>query len=271
MFWWAGALLGIPAHPGYQASLLQQPSIPSSFLIVAVVMAGCVLIGTALAGMVRFDAGLFSAAIGLSALSLRGASSRHVIFWALERTGAPAIFARLLLETLILTMLIAACWWALRALNLKGILKDREPGEPPHSGSSVSSVANEVASIAVQAIATALGILLLAPTEAKQQVLAAVFISSFFGPVVAQMLHRTGPRGWHWLPPLLVGMAGFAAAYFEPAGAATASLSGTFSPLARPLPLDYASAGLAGAIAGYWMARRWQRAREAEHQSPANA
>jgi hypothetical protein len=37
-------------------------------------------------------------------------------------------------------------------------------------------------------------------------------------------------------------------------------------PLARALPLDYASAGPAGAILGYWMSRRWQRAGTLEEE-----
>ena len=43
------------------------------------------------------------------------------------------------------------------------------------------------------------------------------------------------------------------------------------APLSRPLPLDYASVGPAGALIGYWMSRRWHRTRQLESQSPAHA
>jgi hypothetical protein len=33
----------------------------------------------------------------------------------------------------------------------------------------------------------------------------------------------------------------------------TGRVTGVFAPLARPLPLDYASFGTAGALLGYWM------------------
>jgi len=42
---------------------------------------------------------------------------------------------------------------------------------------------------------------------------------------------------------------------------------GLLAPLARPLPLDYASLGTAGAILGYWTSRQWQRAKELETEA----
>ena len=39
-------------------------------------------------------------------------------------------------------------------------------------------------------------------------------------------------------------------------------VGGMVPPLARPLPLDYASMGPAGAMLGYWVSRSWHLERE---------
>ena len=62
---------------------------------------------------------------------------------------------------------------------------------------------------------------------------------------------------------------------------ALASATGGYSPvgdvrgyapaLARPLPLDYASAGVAGSLLGYWTGRRWQKHRELEEEEESDA
>ena len=41
-------------------------------------------------------------------------------------------------------------------------------------------------------------------------------------------------------------------------------MGGILPALARPLPLDYATAGTAGALMGYWTSRKWQHEHEAE-------
>jgi hypothetical protein len=48
-------------------------------------------------------------------------------------------------------------------------------------------------------------------------------------------------------------------------------MRGPFAGLVRPLPLDYASAGPAGAILGHWMSRKWQKEREAMNRQEAEA
>ena len=77
----------------------------------------------------------------------------------------------------------------------------------------------------------------------------------------------TRPSVWFWIGPSLVGIIGYLFAY----SAATDSqwLIGVAEPslgeasLAYALPLDYAGAGTAGSLIGYWMSRRWQEHREA--------
>src|SRR5215218_10247643 len=96
--WFAGAALGIPAHRGYDVSLLQQPS-PALVLFVALVLTiACALLGSIIAGTIRFEAGLATAAIGLLALSLRGGEMRYTLFYS----GGPQVFLTLIAELMIL-------------------------------------------------------------------------------------------------------------------------------------------------------------------------
>ncbi|MGP8255318.1 MAG: hypothetical protein ACLQMU_06510 [Methanoregula sp.] len=62
---------------------------------------------------------------------------------------------------------------------------------------------------------------------------------------------------WYWISPLIVGVGGYAWAYFNPDGLAIGFPNGTLGALARPTPLAYAAAGPAGAIFGFWVAYRW--------------
>jgi len=262
IFWWTGVLFRIPLHPGYEASLLQQPA--STLLVVAIVLAACAAIGTAIAGMVRYDAGLLAGAIGLAALSARGGASDYTIFWGLSHVGSPRIFLMLLFETAGLAVMVGACAWALGRLYRAGILKDRECSlPPPHQ----PSAAEEISTLAIQTLLTGLCVLLLSRSTAKQQALAAVGISAFAGAALSASFFPVPRRSWCWLPPMVVGMIGYAAAYRSMSGAPSPELGGALAALAYPLPLDYASAGPAGAVLGYWMARNWAREHQANNES----
>jgi hypothetical protein len=212
------------------------------------------------AGIIRYNAGLLAAAVGLAALSARGGTSRETIFWGLSHVGAPGVFRMLFIETMVLAVFIGALGWALDQLYAKGIVSDRESHLPPEEE---PSMVRQAPALLAQLAITVVGILLLAQTEAKQQVLAAVGISSLVGAATAESFVPTGRRSWAFLVPLVAGLIGYAAAYLNPAGAMTGHLTGSLGALARPLPLDYAAAGPAGAIVGHWMARRWAMERNA--------
>jgi hypothetical protein len=58
---------------------------------------------------------------------------------------------------------------------------------------------------------------------------------------------------WFWCGPFVVGLIGYImAASGQDSSLAIGSPTGFFAALARPLPIDYASMGPAGAIIGYW-------------------
>jgi hypothetical protein len=59
-------------------------------------------------------------------------------------------------------------------------------------------------------------------------------------------------------------MMGYLFAYWGNGPWTIGEIHGYDPALARPLPLDYASAGPLGAILGYWTSRRWHMMREIE-------
>jgi len=267
-FWFSATVFHFPRYPGYQSALLLHSPLVLPILIIAIVLAISVAIGTAIAGMVRFNAGLLTACLGLSALSFRGGEPRHTILWSLSVLGPNQIFPRFFLELLILSIFLGAAWYLLRNLYTAGKLRDRET--PLMNEDDPGHISAEISSLGVQFVLTALLIMLIAQTEAKQQAMAAIFIGAWGASAFAHTFFPTGPRSWYWLPPLLVGLFGYLlAAVFQPPGLATADFRGSFAGLYRPMPLDYASMGPAGAIIGHWMSRRWQRDRNAMQKQSA--
>jgi hypothetical protein len=97
----------------------------------------------------------------------------------------------------------------------------------------------------------------LCQSEAKNQALASVGIASFLGTIIAYKYAPVRPSIWFWSGPLIIGLLGYIlAAMGQDANLAIGSPIGTFASLARPLPIDYASVGPAGAILAYWMMRK---------------
>ena len=266
MFWFAGKWFHIPEHPDYEASLALQPSPVADLLVTGVVLCAATAVGTAVAGSIRFDAGLFAAAIGLAALSSRGGPMRYVT----QAAAGPGVFLAIALELLVLGALLGLAWFGLWLLYRRGRLagdavRDGLADQPHAPGERLFA-------LLVQAAVTGVLVLLLARTDEKKQVLAAVAIASFCSTLVAYAVSPVRPSVWYWAGPIAIGIVGYVVTYFSWAGVPlvawkTGTGGGTLAALARPLPLDYASLGTAGAIAGYWTSRQWQRAKELENQT----
>src|SRR5687768_12183178 len=79
LFAWAGGAFGISRERGFNGSLLMSPGGVDNVLVTGVLILAAVVVGTLLAGFVRPDAGLFAAAIGLTALSGRGGAIPDVL------------------------------------------------------------------------------------------------------------------------------------------------------------------------------------------------
>ena len=99
----------------------------------------------------------------------------------------------------------------------------------------------------------ALGVLLFCQSDVKRCALAGVFLAALAGTGIAEYWFKDARAvPWYWVGPLAVGAIGYLMNYFtgNPDGVQTGYLTGAFASLARPIPLDYASAGMAGAIVG---------------------
>ncbi len=260
LVWWIGGLAGIPSHRNLGASLLLQPSIGAiilSLIATAIGVILCAVLGIVIAGTVRYDVGLFAAAFGLLALSCRGGTMSDVL-----RTHGvgPSVFFLFIGESILLyAMLMPVIAMQSVARNI-GLLKAdvmrdgfEEPDEP--------LIQKMTATVAMM-LAMLVGLSLLAQSEDKAQVLWAVGLSALGGAAIAHTLFPVRPIAWYVVAPLLMGVIGYIAAYVWPAGVDTGVLTSQFAPLARPLPLDYVSAGTIGTLLGYWLSRKWHHARQ---------
>jgi hypothetical protein len=272
LFWFAGRSFGIPRHAGFEASLALQPRPAAVLLLTGFVLWICVAVCTALTARVRLDAGLFSACIGLAALSVRGGPMRYVFQQAIESGTGRGIFLAMGVELVVLFGFLGLAWYGLWALHVRGTLegdalRDGLADQEHTLGERVGAAATQFAGMFVL-------MLVLAQADDKKQVLAAVFLSSFLATLLAYTFMPVRPSVWFWAGPLAVGLLGYAWDYLNwgrggwsvwKAGLG----AGALAPLGRPLPLDYASLGPAGAILGYWISRGWERAKETDTAEPA--
>lgn len=250
VFWYLGHSFHIPFDRNYDDSLLQQPSAAVDFVIVAIGLALSVIIGTIIAGPVRYDAGLCTAGLGLLALSARGGPMRYVLF----DHSTPQVYLSLLIELMLLLALFIAMIYLQKFFHTLGWLRDdaRRDGLPDME----HSLGEKFQAAAVQIVIMAVLMYFLAATDRKFQVIAAVGVASFLGTIAAHTMFPVRPSIWFWAGPFVVGAAGYIWAYSQ---GGDYQIGVTANPLARALPLDYASIGVSAAIVGYWMSRRWRR------------
>ena len=265
--WFGAGAMGVPAHRNYDASLLQQPSPAVALFVTLILTVACALLGSAIAGTIRFEAGLATAAIGLLALSMRGGPIRYTLAYS----SGPGVFVTLAIELAILYAILGAGWSLVWLLRNNGWLQD-DPFRDGVADVDDEPVTQKFAALATQVVAMAILMMILCETDEKPQVLASVGLSAFCATLAAHSAFPTRPSFWYWIGPLVVGVAGYAFAY---SGSSNTWMIGqvgaSFAPeLGRPLPLDYVGAGAAGSIVGYWTSRRWQRAREAEAAGTAH-
>jgi hypothetical protein len=259
-FWWLGRVFSIPCNYGYDVSLLAQPHRAADLLVTAALFLALLLLASLLTSSVRPEAGLFAACIGLAALSTRGGPMRCT----LQGHTTPHIFLDLALELAALSLLLLIAATVMRLIGRRIAPRQAAPGG--------DDLTHKFAAAAVQIFLTVLCLLILAQSDAKAQVLCAVFIASWVGAAAAHTLFPLRTSLCFWTGPLVAGLLGYLVAYASARGDPSLIPIGiTNHPLARPLPLDYASLGPAGALLGYWMSGKWHVARQLEQHSPAAA
>jgi hypothetical protein len=256
-FWLSGAIFRIPTYHGFSASLVQQPTLITTLTVTAIVYAACVVISGLITRSIAFDGGVFCACIGLCALSIRGGPMRYTLF----ETPIASVWTKLIVELVILATFLAGGTIIQLALLRKRLIYS---DDHRHVVTELRrSVDQRCFALLANVIVTAALMMLLAQTDRKAQVIGALLISSYLGTLAAYYLVPTRPSAWYWSAPIIVGILGYITQSLGNGSAwQIGQVRGTFAALARPLPLEYAGAGVASAIVGYWMSRRWQHERE---------
>jgi hypothetical protein len=252
-YWLLGSLLGIPVFRGYDASLLRQPAPVLVLVVVAVGVAASAAVGTILTGGSRLEAGVFTAAFGMCALSLRGGPMRHTLLDA----ASPSVFPLLAIEVVLLFAMLGVVWRVMLMLRRQGMLQKDEFQEGIEDQDEPLS--QRLLALAMQVVMMGVLMLILSQTDQKLQVLAAVGISSWAATALSWQIFPTRASVWYWTGPLLVAMAGYLMAWWSPDGWQIGLVPHA---LARPLPLDYVSFGVPGALLAHWAYARHQPADE---------
>ena len=222
-------------------------------MIVIVGLGLSVIVGTIIAGPIRYDAGHCSAALVLIALSVRGGEVRYVLF---DHPGSDA-YLTLLSELILLFLLFVAMGFFQRFFHSFGWLRvdALRDGLPDIE----HTLTEKLQAAGVQILVMGVLVYFLAASDRKFQVIAAIGVASFLGTLAAHSMYRVHPSHWFWTGPFVVGAAGYIWAWSQSGDYLVGSAA---NPLARALPLDYASVGVAGSIVAYWMSRRWHRDRD---------
>jgi hypothetical protein len=252
-------LFAVPARPGYSASLIQQPWPPLIFVLTAITFMVALVISSLITNVVHYEAGFFCATIGLAALSIRGGPLRYTLMAASGRS----IFLGLAVELILLYAILYLGWLILQLLSATNLVM------PEEHRASLPADQDELPSQGALALASQVMLMIFlmsifCQTDRKVQVLASVGLSAFLATLAAHSIFPSRPSTWFWFGPLILGLIGYTFAYFGDGSWTTGEVEGFFPAAARPLPLDYATAGPVGALLGYWTSRRWHAVREAE-------
>jgi hypothetical protein len=241
----------LPPTPHSSISMLQQTLPVVALAAILITFLICTTAATIITASVREEAGLLCAAIALAALSLRGGTLRE----ALLAQPDSKVYLQLALESFALIVMLSLAAAIVSLFRHIDWLRDDDlvdgfTGSMESPGSKADALL--VALMAYLAI-----IFLLAQTDRKAQVLAAAGIAGVLSTLLAHYLFPVKPAGCFYLVPLLGAIVGNVILYFtHPAGHEIGQVYSRFAPLARPLPLDHASAGVAGSLVGYWLSRR---------------
>ena len=262
IFWTIAGMFSFPRFHGFNASILNQPSAIVILIMTAIVFIVCALVTSLFTNIVHYEGGLFCAAVGLIALSCRGGSMRYVLMDSKPPGGG--IFLELLVELLLLFAIVIAGWFTLRVLcDMKLIRPER------HGEDEIDDLPSQrLMALGMQIVIMIVLMLLLAQTDKKAQVIWSVAFSAYLAALGAHSLFPSRPSSWYWITPLIVGVLGYLLAWTGGNVLPGGAVGGPLPALARPLPLDYASAGVAGAIYGYWTSRHWQHERDHDPDRP---
>lgn len=264
LFWMTGRWFNIPVFRGFDVRLFGQPNALVVLLILAALFAAAAAVGGLVGCRVRREAGLFAACVGLAAISYRGGTIDRILLYS---AGARRVYLLLALEAALLAALLALGWLILHLLERGRILR----AEAEYDGFETDTPSRPAGywALATQSAAMIVFVLVLAQSTDKMQVLVAVFAAAVGASLLAHWMFPVAESKWFLSGPVICAVLGYIFASFgDPA---LLAIGKPASNLAAPLPLDYLSAGPAGALAGYWLSRHWQAEKQAEQRESESA
>jgi hypothetical protein len=238
--------------PGFGGSLVVDGN-PIISLTATLVWIVIVFAVAALAGKsVRPDVGLFAVAVALFALRRTGGVTRDT-YLAHPTAGTLQLLA---VELVAIGLMLGLLLYATRELVRRGILLDdaaldgiRAKPEP---------LGQKFIATFATFIVTCVIMLTVVKTDERMQVTCILAIASMLASICAVRLIPATPSAFFWLGPIVAGIVGYVVtSWVGTANLAIGEPTGYCAGLARGLPLDFASAGVGGAIYGYWVGRGW--------------
>ncbi len=253
-----------------------------SLLVLTLVSA---LVGTAIAGRRLPEAGLFAAAVGLAALTLRGASMQTVLGYHAtpDLAGRRAVMTAMAFDCLLWASIAAAAWIAV-VLAWQWLWQEARPpaeDEPdPKKAPAAGKTAAFRAGWPALAVTTVVGLFVIwttvartpVATVARGQVIASVAAGMYLGAMAARYFTGVSKAHWYALAPLAAGLIAYLLGYLQadlswakgPWGSYALLTTTPPHALVRPLPVEYIFVGLAGALLGFWSGDRIEHAAERE-------
>lgn len=277
-----GWVVAEPADPDMGVTLVARWSRVATVwpaLMVMTAVAG--VIGTVISPRRLPEAGVFAAAIGLAGLALKGGSMQDVLGYmgSTEPAGRRELMTLMALDSLLWGGVIVVTWivtamvrrwlWAEEdLLILGGMPRSRGPG-------TTVAAAGWPAMVITGLVAVFFIRMTVARTEvatiARGQVAASVAGGFYLGAMAAR--YFTG-RPWAWWYLLAVPAAALLAYLVGYLNAGMGWADGTVyqayahlkttptHALARPLPIEYLSIGVAATLAGFWSGEKMEPTEE---------
>lgn len=255
LFWWVGDALNIPESLYFGPTLAQQAAPILTYLAAGVTLIIATVVGTLIAGRVRADAGFFSACAGMAAWAIRFGTAGA----AYRQAGSAAIFLWLAVEMILLAGLLAGAWYVQCWLGQKRLAVD----DTKRDGMAQVQfpLIARILALGAHVACTCLLLLALLRSNDKAQALAAIGLASLVGSLVAHSLFSLTPSVWMWSAPIVAGFIGYLIGFAVPGHWMIGQPAWDMT---RAIPMDYVSAGPAGALIGYWISRRWHAGRQQE-------
>ena len=248
--WMITQTIGVFRDVGHGGSLLADPGGLFALVKVAIATVAIGGIATVAGRSIRPDVGVLAAAIALFAIRRTGGVTRDVYLAA--PTGATLV--KLAIETLVL----AGVFYVIHRIVRQAVRDRWIADDAAIDGVHVETEApgqRLLASVTV-GLVILVAMSLLCRTDERMQVTGTLAASAFIAALCTVRFIPAMPSVYFWLAPFGVGVVSYVVtALTGKSMLLIGEPTGSLAALARALPLDYASAGVAGALYGYWVGR----------------